>query len=104
MKLHARERARLDDRGVAFAARDDCVGLARIRVREPVRLIAGVDRGPADARHAALAEPDSAAGDEPEPGRAAVLFALVERDLRTEADAEYGPPRGDTLAQHVGRG
>ncbi len=40
-------------------------------------------------------------GDEAEPGDAAVLLALVERELEAEADAERRPSRRDALAQRV---
>ena len=58
-------------------------------------------RRPADARHALRAQPDGAAGHEAEPRRAAVLLALVERDLEAEADAERRAARGGALAQRV---
>src|SRR5262249_886336 len=96
-------RARLNDRRVALAARDHGIGLARVRVREPVRLAAWVYGRPADARHTLVAQTDRAAWDEPKARSAAVLLPLVEGDLRTEADAEDWPVRGVALAQHVDR-
>ena len=70
---------------------------------EPVRLAAGIDRRPADARHALGLEPYGAAGNEAEAGDAAVLLALVECKLEPEADAEDWASRRVALTQHVGR-
>src|SRR5215468_5730302 len=58
------------------------------RVREVEGVADGVDRRPADARDAALAEPPRAAGQQAEALDAAVLLRVVERELEPEADAE----------------
>ena len=50
-----------------------------------------VDIGPADARHAPLAQAFGAARQQPEPLDAAVLVRLVECELESEADAERRP-------------
>src|SRR5581483_2813894 len=100
--LHTDERAVLDDSGVALARRRRRLCLGLVRVREPVRLSARLDRSPADARHARVLQADGAAGDEPEAGDSAVFLRLVESELQPEADAEDRPPRCVALAQRVG--
>src|SRR5438270_10678200 len=70
---------------------------------EPIGGIAGLDRSPADARYASLAQPHCAAGDDSEPGDAAVLLRLVERELQAEADTEDRAVRGVPFAEDVGR-
>src|SRR4051794_6312991 len=86
MELDAGEAPTLDDRGDALARRDRRRRLGGVRVREPVRGLVHIR--PADARHALGLDPHRAAGDEPETGDAAVLLALLERELQPEADAE----------------
>jgi hypothetical protein len=70
-------------------------------VREPERAAVRLDRRPADARDAPLAQPHGAAGDEPEPGNAAVLLGLLERELQAEADPERRPPEPRALAERL---
>ena len=86
MELPPRERAVLDDRRVALARGDRGVGLRLVRVREPVRLAAGLDGRPADARHTLAVQADRTPRDDAEPCDATVLLALVERELQPEAD------------------
>src|SRR5438045_9639038 len=93
MELHADERAVLDDGSVPLARCHGRVGHGLVRVREPVRLAARVDGRPPDARDAFRLQTYGPARHEAEAGDAAVLLALVERELEAEADAEIRPTR-----------
>ena len=93
----------LDDRRQSLAGGGCELRLCGVRVREPERLAAGVDRSPADPRHAAAAQTHSASRRETEPGDTAVLFALVERELEAEADTEYCPAGGGALTRTAPR-
>src|SRR5207245_5656620 len=66
-------------------------GGGRIRVREPVCGPVGLDRRPPDPGYTSFADARGAAGHEAEPGDAAVLLALLEREVEAEADAERRP-------------
>src|SRR5438105_2910898 len=89
MELHAGERPVPHLRDDALGARRRRGRLGGVGVREPERLwLTATNFGPADPRHPALAKPDRAAGDEAETGHAAVLLALLEREVEAEADAE----------------
>src|SRR5581483_6473440 len=104
VELDPDERAVLDDCGVAFARRNGRIGHRFVRVREPVRLATRVDLCPADARDAVRLEPHGPARHDAEAGDAAVLLALVEGELKAEADAENRTAGLMTLAQDAGGG
>src|SRR5581483_9864476 len=101
MELDAEERAVLHDGGEALARPGHGRRLGGVGVREPVRLAARLDLRPADPRHAALPQPDGAAGNEAERGHAAVLLRLVESELQAEADAEDRALRAEPLPQRL---
>src|SRR4029079_2579507 len=71
-----------------------------VRVREIERLTV-VDARPADSGDAAVAHPDRAPCDEPEPGDTTVLLGLLERQLQAEADPEDRPARSETRRQRL---
>src|SRR5579872_4450458 len=101
MELDAEESAALRccDDALRVRARERRLG--RVRVREVEVVAELVDTRPADARHAAFAQSHGAPGNEAETLDAAVLLALLERELQAEADSEHGTARVDARAQRV---
>src|SRR5712691_475512 len=70
-------------------------------MREVERLRELVDLGPADARHAPLAEAHGASRQDAETLDPAVLLRLLERELKPEANAEHRLALRDARAQDV---
>src|SRR5581483_6581665 len=93
MELDADEAAVLDDGGDPFGRRRRGGRVGGVRVREVIR-IAGrvaVERRPADPRHALALDSRNPARNKAEARDAAVLVALLERELEPETDAERRP-------------